>query len=97
MREKQDQGPSALTPSRTYQPLPTQPPYQGYSATWTPVQFSLLSEVMARYSELWEQSQVDSDPFTRLAHRQEAKEGLVSAPGAQGSRVRERRGDRPDS
>lgn len=55
MREKQGQGPSALTPSQTYQPLPTQPPYQGYSATWTPVQFSLLSEVMARYSELWEQ------------------------------------------
>ena len=47
---------------------PACPPYRGYSATWTPVQFSLLSEVMAKYSELWGQSQVSSDPIISLGH-----------------------------
>lgn len=44
---------------------PGRPPYRGYSATWTPVQFSLLSEVMAKYSELWGQK-----PGVQRPHRQ---------------------------
>lgn len=70
------QGPSELTPRpRALQPLPIHPPYQGYSATWTPVQFSLLSEVMARYSELQGQRPGVQWAIFSLAHPWETEVG----------------------
>lgn len=78
--------------SQALQPLPPSPPYRGYSATWTPVQFSLLSEVMARYSELWGQRSGVQQPHRRSGPPPGGQGGLRSLSQVHRAPVREKRG-----